>query len=522
MQATWSLVTEGISGFGVAIAYYSVRLTGGRTARADATTVGFDGLDPNKLVSVQVCAVSVDGVASDWTPAVQITTATPTADIEPPTAFALSSQSGMVTIGWDKMIQGGGIPYQPPLYLAHVQIQEGTSAAGPWVDAGAVTTAVPTLIRPHTNHIGETRWYRGRCVSTTGIEGASWGPVGSIVISSAINAAVNAAQASANAAALAAAAARTTADGRNRIFTQIGTPTATAVGDQWFVLNESGQVVDIRVWNGTLWVSYTLVASAVIVPSSIGTILLANGAVTAPKIVADSALISKIFTDELLAGTVSGTMIKGDAIDGKTVTGAIVRTAASGARTQLDTNGLRVIDSGGNDLVRLGFSYPTGLAVRDPKTGGMLEASGMIFGSQFLTPNGHPRGWDTVTVNTPNYTRVGQYATAISSLSGRANLVAYVAIAGNSGGSELNSMDVMVQVHSVSNPSSPTANRLHAAQNPVSWTNLTVMNTETVLLMEPADFGTAGNAYPVVWVRNRNSGSSSLQAWVGPIAVLPA
>ncbi|MFT4225302.1 phage tail spike protein [Micropruina sp.] len=524
VQATWSLVTEGISGYGIAIAYYSVRITGGRTARADNTTVGFDGLDPNQLVSVQVCAVSVDGVASDWTPAAQITTATPTADIEPPTPFTLSSQSGMITIAWDRMIQGGGIPYPPPLYLAHIQVQEGTSAAGPWIGAGAVTTAVPTLIRPHTDHIGETRWYRGRCVSTTGVEG-SWGTTSSVVVTSAINTAVSDAQAAANAAAVAASNAQTTANGKNKIFTQMLSPIPAdglTVGDEWYVLNVSGQIIGVRIWNGGAWAARPFVADSVIVPSSVGPILLADGAVTAPKIVANEALINKIFTDELVASKVSGVMIQGDAIDGKTVTGAVVRTAASGARTQLDTNGLRVIDSGGNDLVRLGFSYPTGLAVRDPKTGGMLEASGMIFGSQFLTPNGHPRGWDTVAVNTPNYTRVGQYATAISSLSGRANLVAYVAIAGNSGGSELNSMDVMVQVHSVSNPASPTTNRLHAAQNPVSWTNLTVMNTETVILMEPADFGTAGNAYPVVWVRNRNSGSRSLQAWVGPIAVLPA
>ena len=520
VQANWDAVTLSTNNLAIDIAYYAIRATGGRTARSETTSAAFDGLEPNKSVTVQVCAVSTDGVAGAWSAGVAVTTAAPTADIDPPTPFALSSANGMVTIAWDKKIQAGGAPFSPPLYLAHVEVQEGTSAAGPWVDAGAVTTAVPALIRTHTGSIGQTRWYRGRCISTIGAEGG-WGPTTSITITSAVDTAINAAQASASAAASAAAAAQTTADGKNRIFAQAGTPTASAAGDQWFVLS-AGKVVDIRVWNGTSWVSYTLVASSVIVPSSIGTVLIEDGAVTANKLTADSALINKIFTDVLVAGKVSGAMIQGTAIDGKTVTGAVVRTAATGARTQLDTNGLRVIDSGGNDLVRLGFSYPTGLAVRDPKTGGMLEASGMIFGSQFLTPNGHPRGWDTVAVNTPNYARVGQYATAISSLSGRANLVAYVAIAGNSGGTELNSMDVMVQVHSVSNPSSPTANRLHAAQNPVSWTNLSVMNTETVILMEPASFGTAGNAYAVVWVRNRNSGSRSLKAWVGPIGVLPA
>lgn len=61
---------------------------------------------------------------------------------------------------------------------------------------------------------------------------------------------------------------------------------------------------------------------------------------------------------------VGGTLITNGAIDGKTITGATLRTAASGARIELDsTNGLRGFDSGGNVLTQL-------------TTGGALTATG--------------------------------------------------------------------------------------------------------------------------------------------------
>lgn len=45
-------------------------------------------------------------------------------------------------------------------------------------------------------------------------------------------------------------------------------------------------------------------------------------------------------------GTLAGVRLAADAIDGMTITGALIRTAASGQRMQLDINGLRAFDSG--------------------------------------------------------------------------------------------------------------------------------------------------------------------------------
>jgi len=54
-----------------------------------------------------------------------------------------------------------------------------------------------------------------------------------------------------------------------------------------------------------------------------------------------------ISADRIEAGTIVGTKLSADAIDGKTITGAIIRTAASGARTELNHTNLFGLGFGG-------------------------------------------------------------------------------------------------------------------------------------------------------------------------------
>lgn len=54
-------------------------------------------------------------------------------------------------------------------------------------------------------------------------------------------------------------------------------------GRIWLVLNAQGQMVGIKVSNGSTWASYTLMADQILVPSSVGTVSIAQGAVTASK-----------------------------------------------------------------------------------------------------------------------------------------------------------------------------------------------------------------------------------------------
>lgn len=103
-----------------------------------------------------------------------------------------------------------------------------------------------------------------------------------------LQAATNAQTTASNAAA-AALTAQTTADGKNRIYLRSTTPVVAAtelkLGDLWYVLQtDTATITDVRSWNGTAWVPYRLVADSVIVPSSIGTISLGDGAITGPKV----------------------------------------------------------------------------------------------------------------------------------------------------------------------------------------------------------------------------------------------
>lgn len=67
---------------------------------------------------------------------------------------------------------------------------------------------------------------------------------------------------------------------------------------------------------------------------------IAANAITADKIDAGAVTAGKLSANAVIAGN-----IQGQAIDGMTITGAVIRTAATGQRVQLDTGGLRTFDA---------------------------------------------------------------------------------------------------------------------------------------------------------------------------------
>ena len=103
---------------------------------------------------------------------------------------------------------------------------------------------------------------------------------------------------------------------------------------------------------------------------------LAANSVTAVKIAARS-----ITADRIKVGSLTGDLLSATAIDGKTITGALIRTSASDPKTELTNQGLHVTDSAGKDLIRIGYGIKTGLGILDESTGGIVEASSMIFGT---------------------------------------------------------------------------------------------------------------------------------------------
>ncbi|QIK62334.1 hypothetical protein G7068_03265 [Leucobacter viscericola] len=103
-----------------------------------------------------------------------------------------------------------------------------------------------------------------------------------------VNAEVQVAQEIADAAAQKALEATETADGKNRIFASEVEPPADedkpfTQGDMWFVKDTAGSFAGVKVWNGSVWNPFQLVADSLLVPSSIGTALIKDGAMTAEK-----------------------------------------------------------------------------------------------------------------------------------------------------------------------------------------------------------------------------------------------
>lgn len=130
------------------------------------------------------------------------------------------------------------------------------------------------------------------------------------------NTAAQNAAAIANRAEAAAKNAQTTANGKNKIFTQSSEPSHSGLvpGDQWNVTNSSGQVTANRVWNGSSFVEHKLYLSSLAVPSSVGTTLIQDNAITTGKVAAYAINASKIASDAVTADKIASNAVTADSI----------------------------------------------------------------------------------------------------------------------------------------------------------------------------------------------------------------
>lgn len=110
--------------------------------------------------------------------------------------------------------------------------------------------------------------------------------------------------------------AQTTANGKNKIFTQSSEPSHSGLvpGDQWNVTNSSGQVTSNRVWNGSSFVEHKLYLSSLAVPSSVGTTLIQDNAITTGKVAANAINTSKIAADAVTADKIASNAVTADSI----------------------------------------------------------------------------------------------------------------------------------------------------------------------------------------------------------------
>lgn len=183
-----------------------------------------------------------------------------------------------------------------------------------------------------------------------------------------------------------AAKAQATADGKNRIIASAAEPAhgGLALGDLWMQLDPSGHVSGIQVWNGKAFTDYVLLAQQVLVAGSVGTISLADGAVTAGKVTASEALLEKLLVrrikaDEIDVGTLAAAIVKSgsfstsDGLAGFDSSGFWVKGKDGAKAFEAGAGGVRMTGSletaSGGDRLRVSRQYLPALK----RTVGMVE-----------------------------------------------------------------------------------------------------------------------------------------------------
>lgn len=105
-----------------------------------------------------------------------------------------------------------------------------------------------------------------------------------------------------------------TPDGGNHIYAGADEPTPPKdgfkAGDLWYQTNADSQIAAVKVWNGTQWNDYDLLANSILVAGSVGSTLIADGAVTTAKITAKA-----VTADQIAASTITGEEIKAASVD---------------------------------------------------------------------------------------------------------------------------------------------------------------------------------------------------------------
>ena len=148
-----------------------------------------------------------------------------------------------------------------------------------------------------------------------------------------------------------------TPDGGNHIYAGETEPAPPKdgfkAGDLWYQTNASGQIAAVKVWNGSKWNGYDLVANSILVAGSVGSTLIADGAVTTSKITAKA-----VTADQIAANTITGAEIRADSVDVNEIASGDIYcnrlTATDGAGyAEMTGNKLEMLDSDSRSLVAI-------------------------------------------------------------------------------------------------------------------------------------------------------------------------
>lgn len=355
--ALWSAVTEATDNTAIEISNYAVEwklhkdgapwYSAGTT---DKTQLGFGGLDCGTRIEVRVRAVpTYSDKLGEWSEVFVATVESDTTPCSVPSKPIVSSKLGVVTIHWDGKTSTGA---QMEPDFDHIEVGKGATAAGMQVISATQAGQGDYVITGLS--IGSQHSYALRSVDHAGNRSA-WSAIASVTVASAvpqetldsINKDIAKAEAEAK-------AAKTTADGKNKVFTQAVEPAHSGLtnGDLWQKLDASGHISSVNIWNGSKFVAYSLVADSLLVPGSVnGSVLIKDGSVEAKNIkIGNGEILTellkarKIVTDDVEAGQFKGYVF----------TGAVFQSSeAANTGVKLNSTALQMWDSGHNQTVYL-------------------------------------------------------------------------------------------------------------------------------------------------------------------------
>ena len=355
--ALWSAVTEATDNTAIEISNYAVEWklhkdgapwhSAGTT---DKTQLGFGGLDCGTRIEVRVRAVpTYSDKLGEWSEVFVATVESDTTPCSVPSKPIVSSKLGVVTIHWDGKTSTGA---QMEPDFDHIEVGKGATAAGMQVISATQAGQGDYVITGLS--IGSQHSYALRSVDHAGNK-SGWSSIASVTVASAvpqetldsINQDIAKAEAEAK-------AAKTTADGKNKVFTQTAEPAHTGLtkGDLWQKLDSSGHISSVNVWNGTKFTAYSLVADSLLVPGSVnGSVLIKDGSVEAKNIkIGNGEILTellkarKIVTDDVEAGQFKGYVF----------TGAVFQSSeAANTGMKLNSTALQMWDSNHKQTVYL-------------------------------------------------------------------------------------------------------------------------------------------------------------------------
>src|SRR5690606_35786382 len=161
----------------------------------------------------------------------------------------------------------------------------------------------------------------------------------------------------------AAADAQSTADGKIQVFRQSTTPTAEAVGDLWV---DEGNDNQLKRWDGDDWVPFlfgtgaiepnSLVASNVIATGTITGSLIDAQAITTDKIAAgaitaESGILAEASVVDANIQNLAANKIQAGTIGADLVLSGNIKTAAAGARVEINSGGISALNQSGAEAV---------------------------------------------------------------------------------------------------------------------------------------------------------------------------